>query len=648
MAIVQMQKVAVLAHHSLEEELIRYLHEQGVMEVSQISQDISVDHTEMNFRAAELQFAIQTLTEHATPAVVSALRKKASPEDVVKAAKHTDVRSIVDKLQELEEKDTVSERTVQEQKNLISILEPWAGMSALLDSAHETRKAIRIIGTIPEQQVPALHETLSQGKILADVEPTGVQDGLQHMTAVVLKTDVRRFEEGATRLGWTTVNLPIIEGTAAMQSEQARIRLRSLTEAKQLRIKERIALSAELPNLVKTETYLRWMNEKQGVREAISATKNTIALLGWIPAAQLQKLEAGLHRLSPAIAVLRVKPDEGEETPILLKHSKLIEPFVSVTTLYGLPRQSDIDPTAALSPFFILFFALCLTDAGYGLTLFVLFSIALLKMRKSVEEAPLIWLLWMSGFVSVLVGIPFGGWFGLSPDVMPEFLTKTGVDGTLLFKGQIWNLSQQSGITFLQNLALALGMTHLMFGMFLSGWHKWVHGQKAAAFWQDFTSHILIGSAILAIAAPLLPAVSPYAQWCNYALYVAVALAIWGKGYGSKWYLRPIFGLLGLMNLAIGLLSNGLSYLRILALGLVTGAMAQAVDQVAVEMGKLFPIWLGIPVVVIIFICGHLVSIALNTLGSFIHSGRLQFIEFFSQFFEGGGKPFSPFRRSSL
>ncbi len=102
-----------------------------------------------------------------------------------------------------------------------------------------------------------------------------------------------------------------------------------------------------------------------------------------------------------------------------------------------------------------------------------------------------------------------------------------------------------------------------------------------------------------------------------------------------------------MLNFSISLLSNGLSYLRLLALGLVTGAMAMAVNQVAVEMGKLFPVWLAIPVIIVIFLGGHLVSIALNTLGSFIHSGRLQFIEFFSQFFEGGGRPFAPFRRSS-
>ena len=221
---------------------------------------------------------------------------------------------------------------------------------------------------------------------------------------------------------------------------------------------------------------------------------------------------------------------------------------------------------------------------------------------------------------------------------MPALLTKSTAEG-LMFKGQIWNLGKQSGIDFLQNLSLTLGVTHIFFGMFLAGQHKWIHGKKAEAFWVDFTAHILLGSILFLAFAP-----AELKEVATYVLYGSIATMVWGKGYGAKWYLRPISGLLASVNFVISMISNGLSYLRILALGLVTGAIAAAINQVAVELGNLFPIWIGIPVIITIFLVGHMVSIALNTLGSFIHSGRLQFIEFFSQFFEGGGRGFSPFK----
>jgi V/A-type H+-transporting ATPase subunit I len=303
-----------------------------------------------------------------------------------------------------------------------------------------------------------------------------------------------------------------------------------------------------------------------------------------------------------------------------------------------------MDPTAALSPFFAIFFALCLTDAGYGFAIAAIFGTWLFISKKGIEEARLPWLLCLSGILAFFVGIPFGGWFGLNPAALPKalsFMTVVTEEG-MRFRGQFWDLNAQSGINFLQNLALVLGITHLFFGMFLAGWHKWVHGKKAQAFWEHFTSHIVLGAVLTYVFVP-----EAWKQTAFYGLMFSLVLIVWGKGYGSAWYLRPIMGALGTVNLAIGLLSNVLSYLRILALGLVTGAMAMAVNQVATEMGKLFPIWIGIPVVILIALGGHTVSIALNTLGSFIHAGRLQFIEFFGQFFEGGGKPFTPFSRST-
>lgn len=158
--------------------------------------------------------------------------------------------------------------------------------------------------------------------------------------------------------------------------------------------------------------------------------------------------------------------------------------------------------------------------------------------------------------------------------------------------------------------------------------------------WVDWTQLLLIGSAI---AYPFAPA--EWKQVAFYAIIASLVIVIWGKGYGSVWYMRPVYGFLGLLNLAMGMMSNVLSYLRLLALGLVTGALALAVNLVAQQIGGFLPPIIGIPISILIYIGGHTLNIALNVLGAFIHSSRLQFVEFFSQFFEGGGRPFSPFKR---
>jgi len=636
-----MQKVAVIAHASAREDLIEALHREGAMELSETKHPVPVDHTEVNFRSAELTFAIDILKNFASKETQKAVEKPTTFDQVLFATQHTDTRGIIDELHRLEEEDTEAEHHRREAQILAQKLEPWTALSCPLSVPRSTQWTVRIFGTLAVERLPALRSLLSAELPRTELEEIQQSSNLFSLVAHVWKEDVERFMQIATTEGWTDVELPSLDAPPRVLHEQALMGVKEMESIRRRNTEARARLSVELPNLVKVRQFLHWLDEKQSAREAMSPTMDTVTLLGWIPRDSLVLLEDRLHRVSPAIAVLKVKPDEGEDAPVLLKNPRFATPFESVTNLYGLPLYGESDPTLALLPFFALYFALCLTDSGYGAVLAIVFGTVLWKTKKSIAEARLLWLLFLVGILTFFVSIPFGGWFGLAPEQVPSFLTKTTADGSLFFRGQVWNLNTQSGITFLQNLSLILGITHLFFGMFLAGYHKWIHGKKAEALWTNFTPHLLLGSVLFLVFAP-----AEMKDTARYVLYGAVALLVWGKGYGTKWFLRPIIGALGVMNLSIGLLSNSLSYLRILALGLVTGAIAMAVNQVAVEMGKLFPVWIGVPVIVVIFLGGHLVSIALNTLGSFIHSGRLQFIEFFSQFFEGGGRPFSPFRRS--
>jgi V/A-type H+/Na+-transporting ATPase subunit I len=640
MAIVPMQKVAVLAEKAKREPVLDALQQEGVLEIAQTSLTRTMDHTEVNFRAAELQFAIDTLTAFADKATLASASRTVPPHDILRAAQSTDVRGIVDRLHELEEEDTVLHREMQELVRRAAALAPWQQLPENIHGG-DTQWVTSVYGMVPVENSSAIHALHDDPFLRVDLKL--LEATQQHMPcrAIVWKESLQAFEERVTALGWTTVEMPRLSGTPAELLEQARIEQHAFSARLVSNAHERRDLSKHLPSLLRVRTFIHWLHDKQAAREALHETFGTMLLQGWMPRGDTEKLEKALRKVSPAVAVFPVTPDSGEEPPVALRNSAFITPYESVTKLYGLPLASEIDPTRPLAPFFTLYFALCLTDGGYGLVLSIVFGTWLLLRRSPPSKAPLQWLLFMSGIASILVGIPFGGWFGLSPEQVPSLFTTVDDQGALRFLGQIWNLSSQQGISFLQNLALTLGLVHIFFGIFLAGWHKWIHGAKAEAFWQHFSLHLLLGAALFSVVAP--DALALFAQW---TLWAAVAIAAWGKGYGYAWYLRPIMGALGIVNFAIGFLSNILSYLRILALGLVTGAIALAVNQVAIEMARLFPPLLSIPIMILIVTLGHLVSIALNTLGSFIHAGRLQFIEFFGQFFEGGGRQFSPFQRS--
>jgi V/A-type H+-transporting ATPase subunit I len=584
MAVIPMQKVAVIAHKDQQEDLVQFLHKEGVMEISDAREAVPVDHSEVKFRTAELEFAIATLKDFASKKALAAMRKaeaRGTEEQVQHAATHTDVLGIVEELHKLDKDD-------QHMSAIVRGVDPDKAMN---------------VGEAASEQAAYFASNVKEdmSRIRGGAGTTEAEPGEQHKLNV---------------------------GKAQVQIEKNKAR--------------RAQLAEELPNLVLLRRYIHWLNEKQTAREAMQKTKMTVMLLGWIPRDTFQLFEQRLHQAIPSSAVLKVKADEGENPPVFLRNSKMLTPFESVTKLYGLPQHNEIDPTPFLSIFFILFFGLCLTDAGYGLVLAFIMGGYLLKTRKSVSEAPLFWLLMLSGVVTFLVSIPFGGWFGLSPDKVPEYLTKPDPDGTgRLFIGQIWNLSDQTGITFLQNLSLALGIIHLSFGIFLGAYSKMRGGQLAAGFWVDGTALIFIGTVLLYFFGP-----AEYQQYFLYAIGAALVLMIWGKGHGNPLVKRPMFGFLQTLNFFLGMMGNVLSYLRILALGLVTGALAFTVNLVAEQIGALLPFVVAVPVVIVIYIVGHMANIVLNVLGAFIHSGRLQFVEFFSQFFEGGGRPYRPFIRS--
>lgn len=644
MALVRMQKVAILAHRGLSDAIITRLQEEGVLEVTTQGSLKPIDRAESDFRAAEVDFAISELTDFAPKDVLKKLRDEIVPGEIVAVGGGTNSSAIITRLHELRADDAALEREHSDLEAYAATLGPWRTFQEALPPSAGTATCIRLFGTLSETKVQAFKDALSADLPRTSIETIGEESGSLTMSAFVWKNDRETFEEIATSCGWTTIRPPEGTGFPATLLHRASSRLNEIHAQLATNADERVRISSRLPDLMKVRIYLQWLKQQDSVRESMTVTDTMILLTGWMPQSNVPRIEKSLSSLSSAFALLPIDPEPDEEPPVLIRNSLLISPFESVTTLYGLPRASEMDPTAALAPFFALFFALCITDAGYGLAIALIMGLYLCMTKQPIRKAPLWWAVFFGGIAAFVVGIPFGGWFGLDPNRLPAALdfVRTPVGDGYWFKFQIWNLGTQTGIQFLQNLALILGITHLFFGMFLAGWHKWIHGERASAFWEHFTAHILLGAVLARAFAP-----EDYAPAAAYALYASIALMVWGKGYGSPWYLRPVMGLLGMMNFAIGLLSNGLSYLRILALGLVTGAIALAVDQVALEMGKLFPVWIGIPVMIVVAVSGHTVSIALNTLGSFIHAGRLQFIEFFSQFFEGGGKPFAPFSRTT-
>jgi V/A-type H+-transporting ATPase subunit I len=330
-----------------------------------------------------------------------------------------------------------------------------------------------------------------------------------------------------------------------------------------------------------------------------------------------------------ASSLSTIDPAEGEAPPVEIENNNYVRPFEVITRLYGMPQHFEVDPTAFLAPFFALFFGLCLTDAGYGL---IILAISLYFVTKMQGDKKLMWMLTMCAVSTVVAGALMGGWFG---DAVQKFVPALGP----LREKMMWFDPMVYPLRFF-TLSLILGYVQIMSGLLIAFIHDLRRKLYLGAVCDRLTWLVML-NAIAAFAfakAGKLPAnLSGVFGWS--ALVSAVGIFLFSHREGG-WGARLGIGFYNLFS-ALFYIGDVLSYLRLMALGLVTAGLAMAVNQIS-ELAADLPLGLGYIFPVVILVVGHGFNLGINALGAFVHTLRLQYAEFFPKFFAGGGSPFEP------
>ena len=384
--------------------------------------------------------------------------------------------------------------------------------------------------------------------------------------------------------------------------------------------------------LVIANEMLTWERERYSTVEQGVSTVHTTVFDGWLNAHKRESVESAINAEKVAAVISEVELEEGEEPPVDIVNHPLVQPFEAVTRLYGMPGHKDLDPTVFLAGFFFLFFGLSLTDVGYGLFLMVA-SIAILTLFKVSASIRLFAkLLLFVGFATVLVGLLFGGYLGFDPSLLPAPL-------------QALQLFDPIGNPLpVFYLALGLGVVQVMAGLVIKIYSEYKQGRLVGGILDQgpWLFMFTVGILYLAVATGYTSIISTD-QVVNLA-YVGIVMIILSSGRKGVGVLGKIQSAAGALYSSIGYFSDILSYSRLLALGLATTALAFAVNLIAEIVSGSVP-YLGPVLGLLVLIIGHLFTLAVNTLGAFIHSARLQFVEFFGKFIDGTGKEFSPLSR---
>lgn len=416
------------------------------------------------------------------------------------------------------------------------------------------------------------------------------------------------------RSGFSPVNFMSIgnfKGSASANLKKIEYELEKL-ENKKREIKKRIGnLSLEHGEfLFAAEQFLSEQLVKAEAPLMFAATATSFLIKGWVPS---KILSATIERLNNAThnkAYIHFEPaKKTDNVPVKLKNPSYAKPFEFFMELYTMPNYKEIDPTFFVFLSFPLLFGFMLGDIGYGAVTLILFIL----LKKFLPKAKnLLNVLIFASLATMLFGFIFGEFFGyekIGEFPLPHLLSRSHQISELLYA------------------AVAVGFIHVNIGLSIGFINELrAHGIKHAFFAK--ISWFIFEAGFVMVFLPIFKLITLSYWWGIGVMIISAVMLFIGEGARGPIEIP-------------GLLSNVLSYARLMAIGVSSVKLAEVVNEISGEMfrsgGAL--ILAGLFILVI----GHAVNIGLGLLGSFLHSLRLHYVEFFTKFFHGGAKRYNPF-----
>ena len=661
MAMLKMQRIYIYALIKYCKDILETLQRRGVVEIENMEledsvffkEDTSPLQAQYQRSAATAGEALDILSRYAPQkkGLLSSFkgRERLSTDDYNRMVDNTqDTLRIAYDIISYQKNIDMNEAEKVKYEAQLEAIKPWLSLDVPMNFTG-TATTTAFIGKFSETKsstdiMTQLAELIPEVEGI-DVEIISCDENQTCVFILAMKQDADQVSDALRRIGF---EYPSYISPVAPKTREKQINKHlSNRDGRILEAEKNIkACEKYYPDLEFLEDYFVMKTERYQAFDEITTSRNTFILSGYITERDAQELKTYLEEHFDA--QVELEDSDTPDTPVVLKNNKFAEPTESVLASYSYPDRREADPTSVMAIFYYIFFGMMFSDAGYGMVMALACGILLMKfknmetgLRRSMK------MFFWCGVSTTIWGLLFGSFFGDAVSVISNTFFHTPPPAIPGLVVPIWFNPVTDPMQMLM-FSFLLGIIHLFAGLAIMAYNDIKHKEYLAVLYDVVSWYLLVGGAILAllsldmmgnIAGFTLPPIFLTIGGIMAAIGAVLILLFSGREskHPVKRFLKGVYGLYG----ATGYLSDILSYSRLLALGLATGVIAQVFNQIGSMMGSGV---IGIILFTLIFVIGHGLNIGINALGAYVHTNRLQFVEFFGKFYTGGGREFKPFK----
>lgn len=678
MSVRSMQKIQLCALKRNRKKLMIALQRCGVMEITEVSYEDSVFHLTKQSEATTLvaedmqlaKEALQVMDAYGTQNTkVSTLngRKVITTEKYESFEKnYNQIKEYALRLTQLARIITEESLENRKRKTQLEALVPWITLTIPLGCTETNCTAI-FFGTLPNTwSKEQILELWKENSIEREQEKDSLEFGLRKVDAVTAEVEIISSSKFMTSIMVVCLKKDAEKVLAKLREvsftqkisnskrppEQERKDLEEAIALTEERITKSQALVKELQEQYEDEIkffydYATVREEQCEVMSHLVESEKVFVVSGYITKEEIGRtIKLLQQQCDVAIEFLEVK--ETEEMPISLKNPAFSKPLESTVKAYSLPGKGEVDPTTVMAVFYYVLFGLMLADAAYGAIMVFGCAFALWKYKNMEDSLKNFLKMFLyCGISTIFWGVMFGSYFGDVVDIVSETFF-----GHKITIPPLWFFPVNEPMRMLV-FSMAFGVVHIYTGLAIKLYQCLKQKDYKAVVYDVILWYVVLTASIVCLLSAdvftntfgLSFKLSKQAG--NIALFIMgissifiIATAGRESKNPLKRFLKGLYGFYGIT----GYLSDVLSYSRLLALGLASGVICTVINKMASMVGGGV---IGVIAFLIIFALGHTINIGINALGAYVHTNRLQYVEFFGKFYGGGGREFKPFRMNT-